>query len=260
MRLRSGVLPPLTSPGRGQNGGATEFVDIFGAMALNSRELKKLNPLAEPVRLTSGKPIFVEGEIANEVYGLSRGIVRVYKNFPDGSRHILRFALPGEFLELPDARYHSVFAAAIGEVAASRFSRSELLAFAQTSRNMTRLMLKSAADKLHYSYDQMVILRKVSAEEKIVAFLGTWCKRFGGSVAGHVPLPMSRRDIAAHLGIAHETLSRAFRDLVSVRRVLESYESSVIQDWWPDSRRGHRCGRARTAPATTAASCDIRAI
>src|ERR1017187_9558975 len=48
--------------------------------------------------------------------------------------------------------------------------------------------------------------------------------------------------------------------LVSVRRVLESYESPVIQEWWPDSRRGHRCGRARTAPATTAASCDIRVI
>src|SRR6267378_2475328 len=27
---------------------------------------------------------------------------------------------------------------------------------------------------------------------------------------------------------------------VSVRRVLESYESPVIQEWWPDSRRGHR--------------------
>src|SRR5258705_10027108 len=48
----------------------------------------------------------------------------------------------------------------------------------------------------------------------------------------------------------------SFRALVSVRRVLESYESSVIQGWWPDSRRGHRCGRVRTAPVTTAASCD----
>src|SRR5258708_27061024 len=47
---------------------------------------------------------------------------------------------------------------------------------------------------------------------------------------------------------------------VSVRRVLESYESPVIQEWWPDSRRGHRCGRARTAPVTTVANCDIRAI
>jgi 2,5-furandicarboxylate decarboxylase 1 len=49
-------------------------------------------------------------------------------------------------------------------------------------------------------------------------------------------------------------------DGVSVRRVVESYGSVVIQGWWPDSRRGHRCGRARTADVTTAASCDIRAI
>ena len=26
---------------------------------------------------------------------------------------------------------------------------------------------------------------------------------------------------------------------------LKSYESFVIQEWWPDSRRGHRCGRAK---------------
>src|SRR5450631_971199 len=59
---------------------------------------------------------------------------------------------------------------------------------------------------------------------------------------------------------ANKSLTRHHRLLVSVRRVLESYESPVIQEWWPDSRRGRRCGRARTAPVTTAASCDIRAI
>src|SRR5258707_1913838 len=49
--------------------------------------------------------------------------------------------------------------------------------------------------------------------------------------------------------------------LVSVRRVLESYESSVIQEWWPDSRRGHRCGRARTkarSKETTSAGGGLR--
>src|SRR3981081_3966779 len=57
------------------------------------------------------------------------------------------------------------------------------------------------------------------------------------------------------------SLSRlAFSAQESFLKGLESYESPVIQEWWPDSRRGHRCGRARTAPVTTAASCDIRAI
>src|ERR1700760_4356788 len=39
--------------------------------------------------------------------------------------------------------------------------------------------------------------------------------------------------------------------LVSVREHVESFESFVIQEWWLDSRRGHRCGRQRTADATT---------
>lgn len=48
--------------------------------------------------------------------------------------------------------------------------------------------------------------------------------------------------------------------LVSVREQVESSESFVIQVWWPDSRRGHQCGRQRTAGDTIAAHYDIRAI
>src|SRR6476660_7708564 len=69
--------------------------------------------------------------------------------------------------------------------------------------------------------------------------------------------PGGLRDLLVHDGSM--PLEREWV-LLSVRRVLESYESSVIQEWWPDSRRGHRCGRTRTAPLTTAASCAIRAI
>jgi len=47
-------------------------------------------------------------------------------------------------------------------------------------------------------------------------------------VCGKEPIPWLDR---------FRELRRKF--LVSVRRVLESYESSVIQGWWPDSRRGH---------------------
>src|SRR6267142_3933071 len=80
-----------------------------------------------------------------------------------------------------------------------------------------------------------------------------------------VPIPVTRAKVELVIDqTAKATAETIAADeqavLVSVRRVLESYESSVIQEWWPDSRRGHRCGRAKTAPVTTAASCDIRAI
>src|SRR6202035_6141078 len=44
-----------------------------------------------------------------------------------------------------------------------------------------------------------------------------------------------------------EANARLGEDLVSVREVVESDESFVIQGWRPDSRRSRRCGRPKTA-------------
>lgn len=190
------------------------FADLFGKKtALNSRELKKLHALGEPVRFRLGESIIAEGEVANDVYGLSRGVVRIYKTLPDGERCILRFALPGEFLELPHGKYHSVSAAAIGSVSLSRFQKAEFVEFVRSSRNMTRSMMDIAANDLKHAQDHMLIVGKAAPEEKIIAFIKTWRKHFPRGIEKHVSLPMPRRDIAAHLGMAPETVTRAFAAL-----------------------------------------------
>ena len=141
------------------------FPDLFGKTALNSRELRKLQRLAAPVRFRCGQNIVTEGEIAGEVYGLSQGVVRVYKKLTDGRHHILRFALPGDFLELPRGERHCISADPIGAVSVSRFARSELFEFIQASRNMTRLMLDFAAEELRRSQDRMLCLGRNTPEE-----------------------------------------------------------------------------------------------
>jgi CRP/FNR family transcriptional regulator, anaerobic regulatory protein len=189
------------------------FPDLFGKIALNSRELGKLQRLATPVRFRSGQKIVAEGEVASEVYGLSHGVVRVYKELADGRHHVLRFALPGDFLELPRGERHGLSADAIGAVSASRFSRSELFEFVQTSRNMMRLMIDFAAEELKRSQEQMLFLGRGTPEEQLTAFLVAWRKRLPRRPGRLVSLPMSRRDIAAHLGMAPETLTRTFGKL-----------------------------------------------
>jgi CRP/FNR family transcriptional regulator, anaerobic regulatory protein len=189
------------------------FPDLFGKGALNSRELRKLQRLATPVRFRSGQNIVAEGETANEVYGLSQGVGRVYKKLADGRYHVLRFALPGDFLELPRGECHCVSADAIGAVSASRFARSELFEFIQASRNMTQLTMDLAAEELKRSQDQMLFLGRGTPEEQLAAFLASWRKRLPRRTDRFVSLPMSRRDIAAHLGMAPETLTRTFAKL-----------------------------------------------
>src|SRR5262245_31550027 len=61
--------------------------------------------------------------------------------------------------------------------------------------------------------------------------------------------------------LVRETLTKCLfrnRDLVSVRKHFESFESFVIQRGDLIREGHHRCGRRRTADVTTAANCDIR--
>jgi CRP-like cAMP-binding protein len=120
---------------------------------------------------------------------------------------------PANSWKWPRLENHSLSADAIGPVSASRFGRSELVGFIQASRNMTRLMLAATAEELKRSQDQMLLLGRGTPEEQLIAFLASWRKRARGSSDSFVALPMARRDIAAHLGMAPETLIRTFAKL-----------------------------------------------
>ena len=102
------------------------FSTLFCGAAADILELQELQRLATEVYFRSGRTIFSEHELADSVFGLSQGVVRLNRMLPDGRRQILAFALPGDFLGMPLAARHNFSADTIGEVILSRFSRSEL--------------------------------------------------------------------------------------------------------------------------------------
>src|SRR5438477_220173 len=76
--------------------------------------------------------------------------------------------------------------------------------------NVLRRINEFAASELKQAQDQMVLLGRRTAEEKVAAFLVGWRDRLArlGSINGSVPLPMGRQDIADYLGLTIETVSR----------------------------------------------------
>ena len=204
--------------GRGKKGGATaraSFPALFLGDSGDTAELRGLTQLATKVPSRAGKTIFEEGERADSAFGVSQGVVRLYKSLPDGRRHIVAFALPGDFLGMPLAERHSCSADAVGEVSLCRFSRDELGRLIGKSPILTRLLLDFAARKLNMARDQLLLLGNGSAEEKVAIFLVDWHKRLGPLVAtSHpLPLPMPRQDIADFLGLKLETVSRTLAKL-----------------------------------------------
>src|SRR5229473_3048845 len=125
--------------------------------------------------------------------------------------------------------------------------------------------LQRAVKDLPAAAQALAVPADVTSEDEVADYVRAAVDQFGtidvfynnAGIEGDVA-PITKYSLEMFRKVIDVNVVGVF--LVSVRRVLESYESSVIQEWWPDSRRGHRCGRARTAPVTTAASCDIRAI
>jgi CRP/FNR family nitrogen fixation transcriptional regulator len=68
-----------------------------------------------------------------------------------------------------------------------------------------------ATKNLEHAEDQMMLLGRKSALEKVAAFLLETDRRLSGT--GVFALPMSRRDIADYLGLSLETISRELSHL-----------------------------------------------
>jgi CRP/FNR family transcriptional regulator len=191
------------------------FPALFCGGLTDTHELRELKRLAIVVHFEAEQTVFSEGEPADCVFGLSQGIVRLYKLLPDGRRQVLAFALPGDFLGMPLAERHAFSADAIGEVVLCRFRRNELTRFIQTSPFMMRRLIDFATHELDMAQDQLLLLGNASAEEKVAIFLVNWRNRLAriAKVSQPVPLPMRRQDIADFLGLKLETISRTLAKL-----------------------------------------------
>src|SRR5476649_1563279 len=141
------------------------FPTLFCGAAASALELRELQGLATQVYFHSGKTIFSESDPADAIYGLSQGVVRLYKLLPDGRRQVLAFALPGDFLGMPLAKRNSFSADATGEVALWRFSGDELTRFIQSGPNIRRRLIEFAILQPDMAQDQLLLLGNGSAEE-----------------------------------------------------------------------------------------------
>lgn len=159
--------------------------------------------------------VFTEGEPAVVIYKLTHGIAALYKMMADGRRQIVSFALSGDYLASPFSDRHAYSVEAIGEVRADRFLRGPFLDFLWLHPAIMCQMIEANLRETNAAREHMLLLGRGTAEEKFVEFIVSWRARIGrrGALAALVPLPMSRLDVADHLGLTIETISRLLAKL-----------------------------------------------
>jgi CRP/FNR family transcriptional regulator, anaerobic regulatory protein len=203
------TAPNLTRSRSGRClGCAVRSLSICGA--LDQPDLAEFERIARHVHLAPNETLFTAGQAASSVHTLTAGVVRLYKLLPDGRRQVIGFALPGDFLGTAPFDRYSYSVDAVNFVSACRLS---VEAFAQFIEQRPHLLLRInefVTRELMLAQDQMLLLGRRTAEEKVAAFLVGWRQRLGhaGDDQQTIILPMSRQDIADYLGLTIETVSR----------------------------------------------------
>src|SRR3984885_14209320 len=195
--------------GRGSNGCDDCKVRLFSVCgALEPSELDELDRISQVRNFPARTMLFDQGALAGSVFNVTEGVVRLYKSLPGGRRQIVGFALPGDFLGLALMDRYGVAAEAVTQVRVCRFGRSAFLAYVDGRPHLLRRLHEFAGHELSLAQDQMLLLGRRTAEEKIATFLLNLQTRNAriGVFSVTVPLPMTRQDIADYLGLTIETV------------------------------------------------------
>ena len=181
------------------------------------------------VTLKPGQTLFAEGDEAIYYYKVVGGAVRSYSLMPDGRRQIADFFVAGDFFGLTDLPVHCFAAEAITATNLVRYRRRNVDEQAVAQPSLARYLLDIAFANLAATRHQLVLLGRKTAEERIASFLLSLFERIGRVEDGAdvVELPMSRTDIADHLGLSTETVSRTFTALTR-RGLLELPSTQIV--------------------------------
>ncbi len=191
--------------------------DLSFCNALSDAELEHLNRVSSDVFLATGQSLFDEGAPADHVFNVTSGAMKIYKLLSDGRRQITGFLFPGDFLGLSTRDAYAYSAEAVCSTQLCRFNRQKLEHLLRDFPKVERRLLGIANDELALAQEQMLILGRKTAKEKIASFLLMLSRRAkkSGSQSNPIALPITRTDMADFLGLTTETVSRTITQLKS---------------------------------------------
>lgn len=180
--------------------------------AISTDDLERLAASAIPKVFAKGQLFIEEGEKAGDFFNVTRGTAKLYKMLPDGRQQITGFASAGHFLGLAVSDTYAFSAEAIEPVELCRFSRSKLRVLLDDFPALEKRLLQTACNELVAAQEQMLLLGRKTARERLASFLSTRIAEAAacGEHGSTISLPMTRAEIADYLGLTIETVSRTF--------------------------------------------------
>ncbi len=148
------------------------------------------------------------------VYAVRSGAVKTYRVNEDGDEQITGFYLPGELFGFDGFidEHHNNSAVALDTTTVCEMPFQQLEDLYLTVPSLQRRFIATLCHEIQAQQQLLMLLSQKNADERLATFLMSLSARFDQRKlsASNFSLPMSRKDIAAYLGLATETVSRLF--------------------------------------------------
>lgn len=181
-------------------------------------------------RFSRGEELFEEGDACHYFYRVVSGTVRTGKLLVDGRRQIDAFHFAGDIFGLESSGRHRFAAEAVEDVVVIAYRRDRFANLVHDDPMFGDQLVSAMLTNLDRAHDHMVLLGRKTALEKMASFLLDMARRRADT--DRVVLPMQRTDIADHLGLTIETVSRTLTQMVrdGLIRLAEAGRTVILAD------------------------------
>lgn len=205
-------LPRDGSPAAAHRGPLAGLLELLGID--HAAALRTLAAGCAIRRLEAGTALFHQGARSHALYFVHSGTLKCVSMGVDGYEQVAAFATRGDVLGF-DAIHcgiHPGAAVALDACTVFVVPRCMLDDLRHGIDGFDGALQRALSRQLMQAAENARLMSAVAAEVRLARFLLSWAARgtHDGEPRRRLVLPMSRREIASHLGVAHETVSRAF--------------------------------------------------
>jgi len=217
------------------------MADICLPLGLDKKDVHKLEEIVTTTKVMhAGDNVVRQGDPFKKVYAIKSGMTKSYRFDQVGTEYIQNFHLAGELFGF-DAIYSQRHGFTVDTLDTSVLCEIDYDALKDLCAKIPELQsqfLNLISRDLFTSHVNPIEHFDQTAEQKLAGFIHNLLARMQARGQAHTELhlPMSRRDIANHLGLAPETISRMLKrfqqsGLLKIdNRTVEVLDEDALED------------------------------
>jgi CRP-like cAMP-binding protein len=167
------------------------------------------------------------------------GAVRKFALRPNGQRQIIDLMIIGDYVGFAPVDPAFFLEAVLDDTRIVSFAREEIDGLVARFPGVAAVMHECAGEVIRRLEHHLLVQSRISAREKVGAYLAELARRVAPGGATTIVLPITRYDIADHLGLAVETVSRTMTALcrrgsiaLKTPRDVEIRDAAMLSDTW----------------------------